>query len=117
MINYQLEYYIERIIPKTYSAVARLWGIQDPIIGPLVALAFFFILYYFLFYFGLKLAYRAVVRHEEENRALKGIAIGLAGIMSFSLSGFAMLFANPIIAFGFLILLFLVYSRLSKALR
>jgi len=110
MIDPFISYWIRFVFGEHFRIIANLWGIRDPLIGPIIAMIIIFAFYYLIMLLGLESSFGrlGIVR----SNILKFLAAIIAIMLTFGLSGLAvLLFGNPIVASIFLIIAILIYSR------
>jgi len=110
MVDYFTYYSTIRSIPGQFKVIADLWGIKDPLIGPIIAMIVIFAFYYLIILLGIEgsLGRLSIARRN----VLKFLAAVIAIILTFGFSAFAVLiFGNPFVALALLIMTILIYSR------
>jgi len=110
MIDYSQYYFIINSIPEEFKIIANLWGIRDPLIGPIVVMIVVFIFYYLIILLGLEGSFGRLGTGSKS--VLKLLAVVIAIMLMFGLAPLAvLLFGNPFVALAFLIIAILIYSR------
>jgi len=110
MVDYFAYYSIIRSLPEQYKTIANLWGIRDPLIGPIIVIVIVFIFWYLITLLGIKGSFGRLGWVSENLQ--KYLAIAIAILLMFGIGPFAVLiFGNPFVALALLIIAILVYSR------
>ncbi|RDD52640.1 hypothetical protein BA065_00795 [Nanoarchaeota archaeon NZ13-N] len=110
MVDYFAYYSIIRSIPGQFKVIADLWGIRDPLIGPIIVMIVIFIFWYLIILLGVKGSFGRLGWVSENLQ--KYLAIIIAIILMFGIAPFAVLiFGNPFVALALLIIEILIYSR------
>jgi len=112
MVDYAVYYPITRNIPEQFKMIAKYWGIEDPLIGPLFVMGIVIAFYYLILLISIKPVFR-ILRVEE--RLLRFLALIIAIFLTFGLSGLAIIFfSNPFVALALMIIAIILYSRLGR---
>jgi len=110
MIDPLISYWIRSLLGEHFKIIANLWGIRDPLIGPIIAMIIIFAFYYLIILLGLEGSFGRL--GIARSNVLKFLAAVIAIMLTFGLSGFAVLiFGNPFVASILIIIAILIYSR------
>jgi len=113
MADYFAYYSIIRSLPNQFKVIANLWGIRDPLIGPIIVMIVVFVLWYLIALLGIKGSFGRLGWVSENLQ--KYLAIIIAILLMFGIGPFAvLLFGNPFVASAFLIMVVIIYSRLGR---
>jgi len=111
MIDPFISYWIRFVFGEHFRVIANLWGIRDPLIGPIIAMIVIFAFYYLIILLGLEGSFGRL--GIARSNILKFLAAVIAIMLTFGLSAFAVLiFGNPFVALALLVMAILIYSRL-----